>query len=434
MVLMFLVGGGLVFAFTTESGKRLVNSIVPINRSVDAEDITTQKRDSEDDPTLTSSEQLTNMTEPTNVSQDSVQVAEVRKTPILYYADGDTFPSEAPYIFIQGKSAKTKAISITVNGSADIKPVPYGSKVEVSWITDWADRCGVGGYAGIPYIEKTPSRSDILQKKGSDSVSFYARVFNDYEKRIAINLDCVGGDGPSFSNVHVDVAIPVIEPKMILTFTKPVAGGTYTYDDTIEVVWTASTPVSSIKTNIYRASDNHELHPKATEMLGIAGNNVSGLSWKVPMGVAPGQYYIGATSINNVRINSKSATFTIKDREVKKEGQYSYADILQLMEEYPGVKTQYLIFKAYLEQSISFCNEITTYIDHKYECFLGLAQATGNPQFCFNIPADFKKILGTRNSCFYLVAQKVHDSKICENIVEDSDADIEGCKTIVNQQ
>jgi Tfp pilus assembly protein PilE len=368
----------------------------------------------------------------------NTKVTTTAKTPVLYLADGATFPKQGPYIFLQGKSAKTHPIAIKVNSSSVIPTVKYGSKVTLSWNALGYEKCFLGGPVGIPFVKGGllgDSNKSNQQLKAVDSIELYARVNNDFINPLSLTLDCSGGNGTNYVGVDATIAIPVSKPTVAFSFKTPTTGQVFTYQDKVNITWQSNQAVSSILTRLHRASDNHELNPENIRMPSLTGREIANLDWIVPAYVPPGRYYIKVYEINRLPVNYKSPVFTVKEPDVKKQGQYTYADFAAAVATttMTSLKMQSIINEAYLEQNSSLCNSFT-WEDKKYECIAGVAQSSGNVQMCFNIPADYKGFQNTRNSCFYIVAQRNYDPKICENIKDDQNGTIESCKTIVRFQ
>jgi hypothetical protein len=301
-------------------------------------------------------------------SSDNSKKAVADKTKILFLADGDTFPNNGPYVFLQGVSAKTNPISVKVNGLSDIPRVDFGSKIKISWNAPGMDHCKFGGFSDIPYVDGGDigkMMSDpINNRKGVDSVEIYARAGNDYENNLKVDLNCSGGYGTQFKNTEASISIPVNKPVFAFNFLTPKAGDIFKYDDKVNITWKSSIDVSTIKMRLFRASDDHEVNPDASNFSeGFRMGQSKNVDWTVPMlSIPTGQYYIKLYELNNVRTDAKTPVFTIKDnpaalmKALYTNGvpKYTHSGYIKEVES----TSAFIINKAYLEQDQALCNTV----------------------------------------------------------------------------
>ncbi len=451
MAVIFLLGvGGGIYVYNQKSalnsnsasGTRVAEDITSSNQVDNVQAPVTEQTQVQSEISKTASSKSNSVS-----NSDNIKKTTADKTKILFLADGDTFPNNGPYVFLQGMSAKTNPISVKVNGLSDIPKVDFGSKIKISWNAPGMDHCIFGGFSDIPYVNGGDigklMNDPINNRKGIDSVEIYARSGNDYENNLKVNLNCSGGYGAQLKITEAAISIPLNKPTFSFNFITPKTGDTFKYEDKVNITWKSSVDVSTIKMRLYRASDNHEVNPDASNLSeGLRLGQSKNVDWTIPtLSIPPGQYYIKLYELNNVRTDAKTPVFTIQDnplsliKALSSHGvpKYTYSDYIKEVEN----TSSFVINKAYLEQDQALCNTIHKsnsfdLEDDTNKCFLGVAVASGNPKICFNIPADIENTLAAnRNSCFYLVAQRNYDVSICDNVKDGKTGTIDSCKALV---
>ena len=94
-----------------------------------------------------------------------------------------------------------------------------------------------------------------------------------------------------------------------------------------------------------------------------------------------------------------------------------------------ALATQNISHTAYLEQNANLCSPLTG--DTLYQCYNGVALASLNVSVCDKIPANSGSYENNRNFCIGRVAQKANNPSMCEKIINDSNENINNCKSLV---
>jgi hypothetical protein len=325
----------------------------------------------------------------------------------------------------------TNPIQIKINGQSDFPTLHYNSTFSFEWNAPGAQKCTWGEGSVVTWNSGHDIASDKLLSKGSAQI--LASDYGNYAKLLHLSMNCWAYKNNRDINVGVNVGVLLDNPTApSFVFSSPKQGDVLkrtanpnTYPPSHEISWTSSAHITGKAITLNRASDGHEVDPGIIGVQGLSFGSAAGfgkIAWRIPYHPAfpDGEYYFKVLGLNNVPVSIKGPTFRIVTE-----------DTIPTYPQSGAVHDNVIKSQAYVEQNPGLCTEIGA-LQYRYECYDILASVVKDAAVCTLIPADYTSFLSTRNTCYYRLAQTLHDPSICDKIVENQNASIKSCKTLVN--
>ncbi len=202
------------------------------------------------------------------------------------------------YIFTQGKG--DASMKVRINGSeTSAYPPKYGEKINISWISQGADRCTLGGMTGIESVgSNLPS---------SGTIGIYAKNFENYVSPLQFDITCGGMDKFASSEILIPVVVPSPEP---IAFIFPKKDSVLYSGCKQSIAWKYPSKVTAIDFQLYDAKNRQPIAPDDSSLWGQIGPAIINYDWTVAR-VPEGKYFFAA-NVNKIPVDFISEIFTIK--------------------------------------------------------------------------------------------------------------------------